>query len=123
MVTRSLRPCPDRPNCVSTESTQKSSRMEPIAFTGSVSDAQDRLRQIVRGLPRSTITIDEPGYLGVEFQSRIFRFVDDAEFLFDESSRTIRFRSGARLGYSDLGVNRTRMEEVARAFARAAEQR
>ena len=39
-------------------------------------------------------------------------FVDDVEILFDDASKIIHFRSASRVGYSDFGVNRRRMEEV-----------
>jgi uncharacterized protein (DUF1499 family) len=42
----------------------------------------------------------------------MLRFVDDVEFVFDDESKTIHFRSASRTGYGDLGVNRRRMEQV-----------
>jgi len=70
----------------------------------------------VRSLPRSTIVRSEPGYFSAEFRSLIFRFVDEAEFSFDESAKLIHFRCGARTGYSDFGVNRSRLETIAAKF-------
>jgi len=43
--------------------------------------------------------------------------VDDVEFLFDDNARRIDIRSAARVGYSDFGVNRRRMEEIRRRFS------
>lgn len=114
-----LRPCPARPNCVSTETTDPRHRMEPIPFEGGAEAAQARLEAVLRSMPRTTIAIERPGYLAVEFRSQAFGFVDEAQFLFDGKSRTIRFRSGARTGYSDFSVNRGRMEQVAEAFRAA----
>ena len=56
--------------------------------------------------------IDDDNYVHAEFRSRIFRFVDDVEFFFDEADSVVHFRSAARTGYSDMGVNRKRMEEI-----------
>jgi uncharacterized protein (DUF1499 family) len=109
-----LRPCPDRPNCVSTETADPGRRMAPIPLTGSAGAAQAGLLTAIRALPRSSITHDEPGHVVAEFRSRTFGFVDEAEFVIDADSGSIRFRSGARSGYWDLGVNRARMEELAR---------
>ncbi len=47
-----------------------------------------------------------------EFTSFLLRFVDDVEFLFDDETKTIHFRSASRTGYGDLGANRRRMEEI-----------
>ena len=57
---------------------------------------------------------EDETYLHVEFTSRIFRFVDDVEFVFEDETKTIHFRSASRTGYSDFGVNRNRMEEIRR---------
>jgi uncharacterized protein (DUF1499 family) len=46
----------------------------------------------------------------------IFRFVDDVEFYIDERANLIHFRSASRLGYSDMGVNRKRMETIRASF-------
>jgi uncharacterized protein (DUF1499 family) len=40
------------------------------------------------------------------------RFVDDVEFLFDDTNKKIHVRSASRVGYSDMGVNRKRVEEL-----------
>lgn len=111
-----LTPCPDRPNCVSTEAADPGRRMAPLRFTGSAEAAQTGLLTALRAQPRSTVTRDEPGRVAAEFRSRTFGFVDEAEFVIDADSGSIRFRSGARNGYWDLGVNRARMEELTRIF-------
>jgi len=91
--------------------------MPAMAFEGDAGVAQQRLEDIVRALPRARIVRSEPGLLVVEFRSRIFRFVDDVEFAVDVPARLIHFRSAARMGYSDFGVNRRRMQDIAAAFA------
>ena len=113
---KQLRTCPSSPNCVSSQSQNFKQRMEPIPYAGSRGAAQQKLENIVRAMPRATIVLSEPGFFAAEFHSLIFRFVDEAEFSFDETSRLIHFRSGARTGYSDFGVNRARMEKIAAAF-------
>ena len=55
---------------------------------------------------------EKSGYLRFEFRSRLLRFVDDVEFEWDEGEAAIHCRSASRLGYSDLGVNRKRLEAV-----------
>jgi uncharacterized protein (DUF1499 family) len=90
--------------------------MEPIPYAGSRDQAQAKLRTILQIMPRSQIMKDEPGYLDVYFRSRIFGFVDELEFLFDERNGLIHFRSGAHTGYYDFGVNRSRMRLIAEAF-------
>jgi uncharacterized protein (DUF1499 family) len=70
------------------------------------------LKTVVAGLPRTKLIEEDENYLHYEFTSLLFRFVDDVEFLFDDGTKTIHFRSASRTGYGDLGVNRRRMEEI-----------
>jgi uncharacterized protein (DUF1499 family) len=75
-------------------------------------EAKQALKEIVRSLPRTNLVEENETYLHYEFTSLLLRFVDDVEFLFDDETKTIHFRSASRTGYSDLGVNRRRMEEI-----------
>ena len=67
---------------------------------------------MILALPRSRIAAEGPGFLHAEFRSMIFRFVDDGDFVVDEAAGVIHVRSAARVGSSDLGVNRRRVEEI-----------
>ncbi len=63
-------------------------------------------------LPRTKIITESENYLHVECTSFLFRFVDDLEILLDDQQKLIHFRSASRVGYSDLGVNRQRVELI-----------
>jgi uncharacterized protein (DUF1499 family) len=117
MPPQNLRPCPASPNCVSTESSDPGHRLDPIPFSGSPEAARERLRAVIATIPRAAVTVDEPGRLAVSFRSRVFGFVDEAEFVIDGEKRVILFRSGARTGWYDFGVNRSRMKRIALDFA------
>jgi uncharacterized protein (DUF1499 family) len=108
--------CPNTPNCVSTQATDSQHKMDPIKYSGSLSDAKARIIDIINSLKRSRIITDENSYIHIEFRTATFRFVDDVEFLFEDSEKIIHFRSRARLGYSDMGVNRKRMEKISNIF-------
>lgn len=71
-----------------------------------------QILKVVSAMPRATVIKQEGNYLHVEFRSRVFRFVDDLEFVLDDTNKLIHFRSAARLGQSDMGVNRKRMTEI-----------
>lgn len=107
-----LAACPGSPNCVSSHMTDETHRIDPLPYAGSGADALARLSAIVRSLPRTTIVTEKPDYLHAECTSRIFRFVDDVEFLADDRAKVIHVRSASRLGSSDLGVNRKRIELI-----------
>jgi len=112
-----IRPCPDRPNCVSSRAPEGPRKMDPIQYQGSAEDARRRILEIMRTFPRATITQSSGNYLKVEFRSAIFSFVDDVEFEFDDAAKLIHFRSASRLGYYDFGVNRRRMKKIIQEFA------
>ncbi len=109
-------PCPDSPNCVSTQSTDEKHAINPIPYSGTKDEAKKRLLQIIHSLPRSQVIVDNQDYLHVEFTSLIFRFVDDTEFFLAVEDAMIHFRSASRLGNSDLGANRKRMEAIRSRF-------
>ncbi|MBM3395466.1 MAG: DUF1499 domain-containing protein [Betaproteobacteria bacterium] len=116
---RTLPPCPASPNCVSSLAAAGSHYLAPMPYKGDRKAAQRTLEDIVRAARGATVVRSEPGYFAAEFRTLILRFVDDVEFLFDEQARLIHFRSASRTGYSDFGVNRTRLRKLATAFAAA----
>jgi uncharacterized protein (DUF1499 family) len=107
-----LAPCPASPNCVSSQSIDRDHNIEPLRYTGSPGDAMDRLKKIVIGMKRSRVITETGSYIHAEFTSVLFRFVDDVEFFLDERAAVIQVRSSSRIGYSDLGVNRKRIEDI-----------
>lgn len=113
-----IRPCPNSPNCVSTEDGRDSHRMERIAIKGTTESAMDKIVEILDSFENSEIVTKRENYVHAEFKSTIFKFVDDVEFLVDPDRNEIRFRSASRTGYYDFGVNRRRMEEFKERFLR-----
>lgn len=109
-----LAPCPSSPNCVSTLSDSEQHAIAPFRYNKTMAEAKAVLKQIIGEMSRTELVQEEEGYFHYEVSSFLFRFVDDVELLFDEDAKTIHFRSASRVGYSDFGVNRSRMEEVRR---------
>lgn len=109
-----LAPCPGSPNCVTSQTGLESQLMPALSFTDTQTAAQDRLRSLITAMPRAQIITDRPGYLHAEFRTPTIGYIDDVEFLLDAEQGLIHFRSAARLGYGDAGVNRNRMLEVSR---------
>ena len=111
-----LTACPAAPNCVCTQADDAEHRIDAIRYVGNKADAIAKLKRAIATLPRTTIVAESADYLHVECTSLIFRFVDDVEFWIDEPNLTIHFRSASRVGRSDFGVNRRRMEALRRTF-------
>ena len=112
MIERMLRACPDKPNCVSTQATDEGHAIAPFPYKKARAEAKEALKAAIATLSRTKLVKEDEGYLHYEFTSLLLRFVDDVEFVFDDDTKTVHFRSASRTGYSDLGVNRQRMEQV-----------
>jgi uncharacterized protein (DUF1499 family) len=107
-----LAPCPNSPNCVSSQSTDAVHQIAPLTFTSTPEQAFANLKSIIQSLPRTQIVTESPDYLYAEFKSALMGFVDDVEFYLDRNANVIQVRSASRLGQSDLGVNRQRIETI-----------
>ncbi len=103
-------PCKPTPNCVSSqaEPSDREHYIEPIAFRG----AMAKLRAVVESTARAKVIEQNGSYLYAEYTSALMGYVDDVELFYDESAGLVHVRSASRLGRSDFGVNRKRVEEL-----------
>ena len=92
--------------------------MEPLPLVDSPEESIEKLHSIITQMPRATIVSSAEKYLHAEVRSLLMGFVDDVEFLVDDTAGVIHFRSASRVGHSDMGVNRARMEEIASGFGK-----
>ena len=119
--------CPDSPNCVCSQAhavtRSNDHQMDPIPYDSLrlISDGQaitkafliQRIKETIeRNFSRASLISESDRYLHFEFRSLLFRFVDDVEFYLDDNNQQIHFRSASRVGYSDMGVNRKRMNKI-----------
>ena len=99
-------------NAVSSTASTDRHRIAPLPISGEPEASFGRLRALIAADAGARIVTERPGYLHAEYTSRWLRFVDDVEFLLDPRERVIHVRSASRLGRSDLGVNRRRIESI-----------
>jgi uncharacterized protein (DUF1499 family) len=123
MSDHQLKPCPESPNCVSTQTQQKSKQMDPIPFSLDLKEVLKIIKSVVESLPNTHLEKKSTHYLHYAFKSKIFRFTDDVEFLIDAEQKLIHFRSASRTGYSDMGVNKKRMTEITASIEQAMKSR
>ncbi len=88
-------------------------------FQGPADEAGKKIRSALLQQPRTQIVIDNGDYIHAESRSALFRFVDDVEIYIDAEQQVIHIRSASRVGRSDLGVNRQRVESIRKAFTNA----
>ncbi|MBE9069278.1 DUF1499 domain-containing protein [Leptolyngbya cf. ectocarpi LEGE 11479] len=112
--------CPSTPNCVCSQAdaSDKEHFIEPIASSKAPADAIATLKTIIEGMERSQINEVTDDYLYAEFASKLMGFVDDLEF-YAGAPGLIHVRAAARLGKSDLGVNRKRIDTIREQFQAA----
>jgi uncharacterized protein (DUF1499 family) len=106
-----LAPCPSTPNCVSSDDTGDHA-IAPLRLAKPSAEAWRSVREAVSDLPRTRIVTDEAEYLHAECRSAVFGFVDDLELHLRGEEGIIAVRSASRVGHSDLGVNRRRVEKL-----------
>jgi uncharacterized protein (DUF1499 family) len=110
-----LRPCPGKPNCICSEDRQADAWVKPLVFQGTPTRAWERLKTILSEMG-GTIQRQSDEYIWATFSTKVFRFVDDMEFRMAAEENTIHVRSASRVGYSDLGLNKRRLERLRSRF-------
>ena len=105
LVAGHLAPPSSAPNCVSSEvDVQPEKKVAPL--NGSLD--QIKVAVVATG---GVITSETDSYLSATYMSKIFKFVDDVEIRHDKED-IWHIRSASRVGYSDRGVNRKRVEAI-----------
>ena len=112
-----LPPCPASPNCVSSDSIDDHA-IAAFQFVGPAENAWRAAKEALLSLPRTKIVAESDHTLRAECTSAIFRFVDDVEFELRPEQEIIAVRSASRVGYSDLGANRRRIESIRAVYDR-----
>ncbi len=113
LVDGRLAPCPSSPNCVSSEDgTDESHRVASLPLS-----AWESLPDLVQAQDARIVDLRD-NYLAAEFSSKLLGFVDDVEFR--KGDDAVHVRSASRVGHSDLGANRKRVETLRAALTGAA---
>lgn len=113
-----LAPCPPTPNCVSSDATDLAHQVRPLGFDLPAEEAWEIAKQTVSAMPRTKIISASDDYLHAECSSAVFGFIDDLELHLRPDKSIIAIRSASRMGHSDFGVNRDRVEKLRATFSR-----
>ena len=111
-----LSSCPDSPNCVLSEDADDSHLISPIVYDTDLDTARETLLKVLTVVPRTQVVEQTNNYIHAQSESRLMGFIDELEFYFPQDEKVIHLRSASRLGESDLGVNRRRLEQIRFAF-------
>lgn len=108
----SLQACPDSPNCVSSDSTTEQHQITAIQPKTSLDKSWAAIVEYIQQTPRLILIEQQDNYLKAEATTLIMRFTDDIEFEKRPADNHIAVRSASRIGHSDLGANRKRVEAI-----------
>ncbi|MFP4413569.1 DUF1499 domain-containing protein [Coleofasciculus sp.] len=111
-----LTACPETPNCVNSQAEDAQHKIEPLTYKSTPAKAIADLKTVIENMEKTKIITETENYLYAEFSTKLIGFVDDVEFFLDEGANVIHVRSASRLGQSDLGVNRKRVETIRAKF-------
>lgn len=103
---------PNSPNAVSSQTDIENKKVEPLKFSGDLQATRSKIIKIVNNYEGTDIIINEKNYIYAVFTTGGMKFKDDVEFYFDEDRKLIHFRSASRVGYSDMGLNKKRFNEI-----------
>ncbi|MDM8515134.1 DUF1499 domain-containing protein [Desulfobacterales bacterium HSG16] len=108
-----LLPCPASPNCVSSQAEDKKHKVAPIPIPADkTNDIRTVIVNVLSSMKRVVIVKNTESHIHAVFSTSIFRFKDDVDFLIDRKEGFIHIRSASRIGHSDFGVNRKRIEKL-----------
>ena len=107
-----LMPCPETPNCVCSQGPSEDSEhfITPMSYTVSPALLQEKILDVISDTARVRIVTASDDYIHLEATTALMRFVDDFELYIDKNEKLLHFRSASRIGHSDFGANRKRVE-------------
>ncbi|MGI9287856.1 MAG: DUF1499 domain-containing protein [Pseudomonadales bacterium] len=113
-----LAQCPDKPNCVLSQDPDEEHAIEPLSFTGTAAEAQLAMQQVIAAYEgeKAEVITAESNYMYITFTTSLMKYVDDFELLILPGEK-IHVRSASRVGRSDLGANKKRVEAIRAALA------
>ena len=93
------------------------SQIAPLQLRGDGPATLARIKSIVEVMAGAKIVKSEADYFYAQYTTPLMKFVDDVEFWYDPVAQVIQVRLESRIGQSDLGMNRKRIEAVRAALA------
>lgn len=107
-----LSPLPSTPNAVSSQTEDKERYVEPLVFKTDSKTTRTALKAMLSSFKNVNIVTESDYYIHAVSISGKMRYRDDLEFFIDTNQNVVHFRSGSRVGYSDMGLNRERYNQI-----------
>jgi uncharacterized protein (DUF1499 family) len=107
-----LAACPPTPNCVNSDSTPADEAHFIIPIADADGTRWAKLLTTINSMEGAKLVTFTDDYAYFTFTTKLLGFVDDVEFHNRPDDKLIAVRSASRVGKSDLGLNRRRVEEI-----------
>ena len=101
--------CGILPNCVNSELAEGGKSIAPLEAG---EQQWEQLKKWIAAQEDWTITTDTGDFVQAVVKTPLMRFRDDVQLRFDKDQGVIHVRSSSRLGISDMGTNRRRVETL-----------
>jgi uncharacterized protein (DUF1499 family) len=108
---------PESPNCVSTQTAQTDKLVEPIAFIGTLEESKEAFKNAITAYGGIKIVEETEDYIYAVATTSLMQYKDDIEIYFDQENEVIHYRSASRTGYSDMGLNKNRYDELKKLYS------
>lgn len=99
-----------KPNSACSQASEGYAKIAPLSCGDDPAAYWEKLKALVAS--EADIIKSSDDYLYAEYTSKLMGYVDDVEFLLLPEQGIVHVRSASRLGYSDMGANRKRIESL-----------
>ncbi len=107
-----LAPMPKSPNAVSSQTEDPEKRVDPFPFKANLADSVEAVLKALDSYGNITVIEKKQDYIHAVSTTPTMHYHDDIEFYFNQADGIVEFRSGSRIGHSDMGLNRERYEAL-----------
>lgn len=104
--------CEDLHNCTASTATVKRNLIDSLDYSGPPSQAVATVSRVIATQSGAQIITQSENYLHATYKTTLLGYTDDLELLLDENTGILHVRSASRIGKSDLGANRKRIEAL-----------
>jgi uncharacterized protein (DUF1499 family) len=111
-----LAPISKKPNNVSSQAKVDDKKVATLAFKETPEATMTAIKKAVETYGGATVKEESDSYLYVVFTTSLMKYNDDVEFWLDTENKQVHFRSSSRAGYSDMGLNRKRYDDLAELY-------
>lgn len=111
---------PDSPNAVSSQTKIAEKKVEPLPYLGDAAQSKAAVKAALAALGTATVVEENDNYIHAVDTTPKMRYHDDLEFFFDDGAKLVQFRSASRVGYSDMGLNRSRYDRLRKLYMKQA---